>query len=104
MEIQERAKRNGVGKWADKSRFDRRLEYGEFYAVRIVAVWSAVELSLQFLSESMHEIDEIIQTATPPVSSELNKNDIVCVLHNNSRYRGMIFARQSLMKQERMNR
>ena len=104
VEIQEKAKRNGVGKWADKSRFDRRLEYGEFYAVRIVAVWSAVELSLQFLSESMHEIDEIIQTATPPVSGELNKNDIVCVLHNNCRCRGMIFARQSLMRQKRMNR
>jgi staphylococcal nuclease domain-containing protein 1 len=89
VEMRDKAARDGYGKWADKSRFGVVLERGKFYPVRIIRAWTVVDLVVQFLSESMHEVDEIIQTATPPVVN-LAKSDFVAVVHRGARYRGRI--------------
>jgi hypothetical protein len=90
IEVRDKATRNGYGKWADPSRFEASLEVGRFYPVRLIRATTAVELIVQFLSETMHEIDEVIQTATPPITRALARNEIVCVVHQGARYRGRI--------------
>jgi hypothetical protein len=90
QEIQDTARRDEVGKWADKSRFGAQLKFGEFYPVRIVAAWTACDVVVQFLSDVMQEIDVRIQTPTPQITRPLKKNDMVCVVHNKARYRARV--------------
>jgi endonuclease YncB( thermonuclease family) len=90
QEIQDTARRDEVGKWANKSRFEPQLEFGKFYPVRITAAWTGTDVVVQFLSDVMEEIDTVIQTQTRPVSKALMKNDLVCVIYSNARYRGRV--------------
>jgi hypothetical protein len=90
IEVRDKATRNGVGKWADPSRFEALLEIGRFYPVRLIRATTVVDFIVQFLSGTMHEIDELIKTATPPVTRTLARNESVCVLHHGMRYRGRI--------------
>jgi staphylococcal nuclease domain-containing protein 1 len=90
IEVRDKATRNGYGKWANPSRFEASVEVGRFYPVRLIRAATAVEFIVQFLSETMHEIDEVIQTATPPITRALTRNDLVCVVHQGARYRGRI--------------
>ncbi|OHS96532.1 Tudor domain containing protein [Tritrichomonas foetus] len=80
--IQEKAVKLGLGKWADKSRLDVELAYGEFYPVRLVAMWNVCEVVVQFLSDDMRIIDTSLQQANQPVTRQLMKNDIVCVIQS----------------------
>lgn len=89
-EIQERAKREGVGKWADKTRFEVNLEYNKFYAVRVLNVWSATELVVQFLTSTMQEIDNTLASVNQPIKHQLMKNDLVVAQYDNNRYRARI--------------
>lgn len=88
--IQEMAQKKGIGKWADKSRLDVQLAYNQFYPVRIVAMWNVCEIAVQFLSEEMKIIDMSLNEANVPVTRQLMKNDIVCVVRGNHRYRGKV--------------
>jgi staphylococcal nuclease domain-containing protein 1 len=90
IEVRDRATRNGFGKWADPSRFEVSIEVGKFFPVRLIRATTAVNFIVQFLTETMHEIDEVIKTATPPVTRALTRNELVCVVHQGARYRGRI--------------
>ena len=89
-QIQERATRDGVGKWAEKSRTDLHLDYNVYYPVRITHVWSSVEFVVQFLSDSIRQIDEGIQAVSKPLSGQCMKNDVVAVLYQKWYYRGRV--------------
>ena len=88
--IQERASRDGVGKWAEKSRSLFYMEYNVSYPVRITHVWSSVEYVVQFLSDSLRQIDEQMSVVTSPITGTCMKNDVVAVNYNNAKYRGRV--------------
>jgi hypothetical protein len=90
IEVRDKAMRNGYGKWADPSKFGAPLEVGQFYPVRLIRASTAIEFIVQFLSEKMHGIDEVIRPATPPIPRTLTKNEFVCVVHRGARYRGRV--------------
>jgi hypothetical protein len=69
----------------DKSRFEVQLEIKHFYLVQVVGAWSSTLLAVQFLGAQVHEIDEIIETATCSYSKPLAPNNFTCVAYNGSR-------------------
>lgn len=87
---QDRAVKKGIGKWANKSRLDVELTFGKFYPVRIVAMWNVCEIIVQFLSNEMKIIDTTLMEANQPVMRQLMKNDIVCVVQGEARYRAKV--------------
>ena len=90
VQIQEKTKKQGLGKWADNSKLDALLAHDKFYPVRIVGMWNVCELLVQFLSDDMRIIDQSLLTSNKPITKELVKNDIVCVLRDGYRYRARV--------------
>jgi hypothetical protein len=90
LEVRQRATENGYGKWADPSRFEATLEIGHFYPVRLIRACTIIDFIVQFLSETMHEIDEAIRAATTPIARALARNEIVCAIHQGARYRARV--------------
>jgi staphylococcal nuclease domain-containing protein 1 len=90
IDVRDKATRNGYGKWANPSRFEASLEVGGFYPVRLIRAATAVDFIVQFLSDTIREIDELINAPTPPVARPLVRNELVCVLYQGARYRGRI--------------
>lgn len=91
------AQSQNFGKWSQVANDHVRLEFSQFYAVKVVEVIDPVTLIIQFLSEAMKDIEANLSLITTPLVQVPSPHDLVCV-NLAMKYRGRVESVDSASK------